>query len=55
MKQEQFGEERLIKLLSTNHFDCGKDVNKFLLEEVEKFRGGAEVNDDLTLLCLSVI
>ena len=53
-QQEQFGEDRLIKILSTNEFECGKAVNQFLLEEVEKFREGAEVNDDLTLLCLRV-
>ena len=53
-KQEQFGEERLMNFLCNNHFDCGKDVVEYLKVQVDKFRDGAEVNDDLTLLSLKL-
>ena len=53
-QQEQFGEQRLMDILCNNHFDCGKDVVEYLKVQVDKFRDGAVVNDDLTLLCLRV-
>ena len=51
-KQDQFGEERLLDLLSHNRFACAAEVDAFLKAEVENFRDGAEVNDDMTLLCM---
>ena len=53
-QQEQFGEDRLLQILSNNHFDCGKDVVEYLKEQVEAFRNGAQPNDDLTMLCLRI-
>ena len=53
-QQEQFGEDRLLQILSNNHFDCGKDVVEYLKEQVEAFRDGAQPNDDLTMLCLRI-
>jgi serine phosphatase RsbU (regulator of sigma subunit) len=29
-------------------------VDAFLKREVEKFRDGAEINDDMTLLCMLI-
>ena len=53
-QQEQFGEDRLLDILSNCHFDCGKDVVEYLKEQVEAFRDGAQPNDDLTLLGLRI-
>lgn len=53
-QQEQFGEDRLLDILSNCHFDCGKDVVEYLKEQVEAFRDGAQPNDDLTMLCLRI-
>lgn len=53
-KQEQFGEERLMDFLYNNHFENGKELDECLKALVDKFRDGAEVNDDLTLLSLKL-
>lgn len=53
-KQEQFGEERLIDLLQRTSFDNAEHADMALNAEVEKFRDGAEPNDDLTILCMKV-
>lgn len=53
-KQEQFGEERLMDFLCNNHFENGKELDECLKALVDKFRDGAEVNDDLTLLSLKL-
>ena len=52
--QEQFGEERLLRILRNEHFDSSKGVIDTLAAEVEKHRDGAEPNDDLTMLCIRV-
>ena len=53
-KQEQFGEERLMNFLCNNHFESGKELDEYLKAQVDQFRDGAEVNDDLTLLSLKL-
>ena len=53
-QQEQFGEERLQDLLCHNVLTSARDVDAFLKKEVEKFRDGAEINDDMTLLCMLI-
>ena len=53
-QQEQFGEERLLDLLCHNALSSARDVDAFLKREVEKFRDGAEINDDMTLLCMLI-
>lgn len=53
-QQEQFGEERLQDLLCHNVLTSARDVDAFLKREVEKFRDGAEINDDMTLLCMLI-
>ena len=52
--QEQFGEERLLRILRNEHFDSSRGVIDTLAAEVEKHRDGAEPNDDLTMLCIRV-
>ena len=51
-QQEQFGDDRLLDILSNTRFDSARHVIDHLQEEVAKFRDGAEPNDDLTMMCL---
>lgn len=51
-QQEQFGDDRLLDILSNMHFDSAQHVINHLQEEVAQFRDGAEPNDDLTMMCL---
>ena len=53
-QQEQFGDDRLLEILQTNHFDNAQQVIEYLRDEVEKHRNGAAPNDDLTMMTLKV-
>ena len=53
-QQEQYGEHRMIEFLHNGNFGNAKKVVEALKEDVEKFRDGAEPNDDLTMLCLKI-
>lgn len=53
-QQEQFGDERLLDILRNTRFDCARHVIDHLKDEVDRFRKGAEPNDDLTMMCLRV-
>ena len=53
-QQEQFGDDRLLEILQTNHFDNAQQVIDYLCIEVEKHRNGAAPNDDLTMMTLKV-
>ena len=54
MQKERLGDERLIELMAdTAHLDSEQIINKFK-DAVSLHRAGAEPNDDLTLLCLSL-
>ena len=54
MQQDRLGDERLLELMAdTAHLDSEQVINK-LKAAVLNHRAGAEPNDDLTLLCLSV-
>ena len=53
-KQELFGNERLLQLMAgTKGLDSHEVINT-IKKAVEKHRGGAEPNDDLTLMCLNI-
>ncbi|MBR4728870.1 MAG: serine/threonine-protein phosphatase [Prevotella sp.] len=52
--QEQFGEERIINILTSKPSANAQGIIEALEEEVALFRDGAEPNDDLTMLCLSL-
>ena len=54
-QQQQFGDERLLKILQENHFDSAQQVIEYLCDAVEKHRNGAVPNDDLTIMALKVI
>lgn len=53
-QQEQYGEDRLLEVLSTSQFSSAQQVVEKLVSEVEHHRNGAEPNDDLTMLCLRI-
>ena len=49
-QQEQFGDDRLLNILSNTHFDTARQLIDTLKAEVEHHRNGAEPNDDLTMM-----
>jgi sigma-B regulation protein RsbU (phosphoserine phosphatase) len=54
MQKERLGDERLLELMAdTSNLSSQQIINK-LKDAVAHHRAGAEPNDDLTLLCLSV-
>ena len=53
-QQEQFGDDRLLDILCTTHFDTARQVIDILKAEVERHRDGAEPNDDLTMMCVRI-
>ena len=53
--QEQFSDERLLDILKHSKFKNACDAIESMKMEVEKFRDGAEPNDDLTMLALRVV
>ena len=54
-QQQQFGNERLLGILRTKHFESSQQVVEMLAQEVERHRNGAEPNDDLTMMCIRVM
>ncbi len=53
-QQEQFGDERLLAALQRTTFENARQTINSLKQEVETFRGDAEPNDDLTMMCIYV-
>ena len=53
-QQEQFGDERLLAALQRTTFENARQTINSLKQEVEAFRGDAEPNDDLTMMCINV-
>ena len=51
-QQEQFGDDRLLKLLRNTRFDTARQVVETLSVAVGQHRNGAEPNDDLTMMCI---
>ena len=49
--QEQFGDERMLEFLHHAHFKNAEELVETLKAEVERFRDGADPNDDMTMLC----
>jgi serine phosphatase RsbU (regulator of sigma subunit) len=48
-RQEQYGEDRIISLLTSLASNSSQDMVEALKADVNQFRDGAEPNDDLTL------
>ena len=51
---QQFGDERIIDIIAKNQDKTACQVIKILKAAVEQHRNGAEPNDDLTMLCISI-
>ena len=52
--QEQFGDDRLLDILSHSNFEDARQTIEALSAEVEKHRNGADPNDDLTMMCVVI-
>lgn len=52
--QEQFGDERLLNWASHYQFTTAQNTCQDLLSEVQAFTGGAEQNDDITILVIEI-
>lgn len=53
-RQEQFGEDTILKILAGHKFTTCEDTVSVLKKEVFKHRGNAEPSDDLTMLCIHI-
>ena len=53
-QQERLGDERLLELMQDSTHLSSEEVVTKLKAAVINHRAGAEPNDDLTLLCLSI-
>ena len=53
-QQQQFGDDRLLQVLTEQASGTAQQVIANMVEEIEKHRDGAEPNDDLTMLYLKV-
>ena len=53
-QQEQYGEERIIEMMTSHPAQSTHDIIEALKADADRFRDGAEQNDDLTLLAFRV-
>lgn len=53
-RQEQYGEERIIQLMTSHASQSMRDMVEALKADTDQFRDGAEQNDDLTMLAFRV-
>ena len=53
-QQEQYGEDRIIELMTPLYHNNTRDIIEALKADTTLFRDGAEQNDDLTMLALRV-
>ena len=54
-QQEQYGEDRIIQLMASHASQSMREMVEALKADADQFRDGAEQNDDLTMLALSVV
>jgi sigma-B regulation protein RsbU (phosphoserine phosphatase) len=52
--RSEFGLDSVIKIMSENNAEPSKKIRNHLLEAVNKFRGEAEQNDDITFVIVKV-
>ena len=53
-QQEQYGEDRIIEQLTSHSSRNSHDIIETLKADTDQFRDGAEQNDDLTMLAISI-
>jgi len=54
LSQEQFGDDRLIRLFQTRPYDNARQTVDMVKTAVTAFVGEAEPSDDLTMLCIKI-
>jgi len=52
--RELFGEDRVREIISSNNYSSATELQDILLTQVEKFRNGAEQNDDITIVTVRI-
>lgn len=52
---EEFGEARLVQLVSDNCFLTTEDIRKTVIEEVQRHCSREEPEDDITLVCMRIL
>jgi len=53
--QEQFGDDHIIEILTSLSSKKAQDIIEALDTNVNRFRDGAEPNDDLTMMCIKLL
>ncbi|MBC8145143.1 MAG: SpoIIE family protein phosphatase [bacterium] len=53
-KREEFGDDRLVATITDADTDSPTELSDAILADVENFRGGAEQNDDVTVVIVRV-
>lgn len=51
-ESEEFGENRLIRVIKENHTQSAKDMVEIIFKEVKDFAGSSPQYDDMTIICL---
>ena len=54
LSQDQFGDDRLIRLFKTRPYDSSRQTVDMVKAAVSAFVGEAEPSDDLTMLCIKI-
>ncbi len=54
-QQEEYGEDRFIRFLNSRHRLDADDLIHSAIEDIERFRGGTEQQDDMTMVVLKVL
>ena len=54
MSQEQYGEDRIIQLMTSHASQSTRDIIEALKADTDQFRDGAEQNDDLIMLAFRI-
>ena len=53
-QQEQYGEDRIIQLMTSHASLSMRDIIEAIKADTDQFRDGAEQNDDLTILAFRI-
>ena len=54
-QQHQFGDDRIIEVLKSQSSRKCQDIVALMNAQAERFRNGAEPNDDLTMMCVRLL
>ncbi len=54
-RREEYGDERVVKIFERTASRPAIDIQQLLLRDVEKFRGSAEQNDDITVVAVKIV